>query len=107
MDKDSDNQKFGTPPKAGFAKLAPELLVEDLDLSLSFWRNLLGSEIAYQRPEQGFVYLERPEGAQIMLCKRSGNGETAALERPFGRGVMFQVHVKDVDSLYTSLVSTG
>ena len=107
MDNDLDHQKLGSPPKDGFAKLVPELLVEDLDISLSFWRDLLGFEIAYQRPEQGFVYLERVEGAQIMLCKRSGNWETAALERPFGRGVMFQVHVKDVDSLYTSFVSSG
>src|SRR3989344_8076404 len=107
MEANLDNQEYGTPPKAGFAKLVPELLVEDLDISLSFWRDLLGFEIVYQRPEQGLVYLERVEGAQIMLCKRSGNWETAALERPFGRGVMFQVHVKDVDSLYTSLVSTG
>jgi hypothetical protein len=54
---------------------------------------MLGFEIAYQRPEDGFVYLERPEGAQIMLCPRSGNWETAALERPHGRGVKFQVYV--------------
>ncbi|HEY4487527.1 MAG TPA: VOC family protein [Candidatus Paceibacterota bacterium] len=95
MDNDLDHQKLGSPPKDGFAKLVPELLVEDLDISLSFWRDLLGFEIAYQRPEQGFVYLERVEGAQIMLCKRSGNWETAALERPFegemvsGNGVRY------------------
>ena len=107
MDKDLDNLKLGSLPKAGFAKLVPELLVEDLDISLSFWRDLLGFEIAYQRPEQGFAYLERAEGAQIMLCKRSGNWETAAMERPFGRGVMFQVQVKNLDSLYASFVSSG
>ncbi len=54
---------------------------------------MLGFEIAYQRPEQGFAYLERPEGAQIMLCQRSGNWETP-LGRPFGRGVMFQIYVE-------------
>ena len=49
--------------------------------------------VAYQRPAEKFVYLERPEGIQIMLCERSGKWETAELERPFGRGVMFQLYV--------------
>src|SRR3989338_10722300 len=106
-DKILDAQEFGAPPKTGWAKLAPELLVEDLDISLSFWRDLLGFEIAYQRPEQGFVYLERVEGAQIMLCKRSGNWETAALEPPFGRGVMFQISVKNLAYLYAAVISSG
>ena len=65
----------GKPPRSGWARLVCELLVEDLAVSLTFWRRL-GFDIAYQRPEQGFVYLERPEGAQIMLCRRSGRWET-------------------------------
>jgi hypothetical protein len=59
----------------------------------------LGFSIAYQRPHEGFAYLERPEGAQIMMSERSGIWETAALERPFGRGVMFQILVADVDAV--------
>jgi hypothetical protein len=60
----------GAPPKSGWAKLIPELLASDLAESLGFWRDLLGFAIAYQRPEEAFVYLERPEGAQIMLSQR-------------------------------------
>ena len=63
-------------PKGGFARLVAELLVENLSESLYFWREALGFEIAYQRPEQKFAYLERPGGAQIMLCERSGRWET-------------------------------
>jgi catechol 2,3-dioxygenase-like lactoylglutathione lyase family enzyme len=83
----------GSPPRTGWAKLVPELLVSDIASSTAFWRDRLGFAIAYQRPEQSFVYLERPEGAQLMLCQRSGNWETASLHPPFGRGAMFQVYM--------------
>ena len=95
---------YGRPPKGGFAKLVAELLVEDLGESLYFWREALGFEIAYQRPQQEFVYLERPEGAQIMLCERSeGRWETAPMEKPYGRGVMFQVCLSAIDPIIDRL----
>lgn len=95
---------YGRPPKGGFAKLVSELLVEDLGESLYFWREALGFEIAYQRPEEKFVYLERPEGAQIMLCERSGGRwETAPMEKPYGRGVMFQVYLSSIDPIIERL----
>jgi catechol 2,3-dioxygenase-like lactoylglutathione lyase family enzyme len=58
----------------------PELLVSDIAASLEFSRDRLGFAIACQRPEPAFAYLERPQGAQTMLCQRSGNWETAPLE---------------------------
>src|SRR5437899_6923989 len=76
----SMDEDMGAPPRSGWARLVPELLVEDIAISLLFWRDRLGFAIAYQRPEERFVYLERPEGAQIMLSQRSGRWETAALE---------------------------
>ena len=82
------------PPLTGWARLAPELLVTDLAASLAFWSGLLGFRRAYAR--EGFVYLERSEGAQIMLCERDGTFETGPLLRPFGQGVMFQVYVDDL-----------
>ena len=97
----------GAPPERGWAKLVPELLVSDLAESLAFWRDLLGFAIAYQRPEEAFVYLERPEGAQIMLSQRSGKWETAPLDRPFGRGAMFQVYIANIDALQRSLEAAG
>jgi catechol 2,3-dioxygenase-like lactoylglutathione lyase family enzyme len=56
---------YGRPPKGGFAKLVSELFVEDLCESLYFWREALGFEIAYQRPEQKFAYLQRPEAQEL------------------------------------------
>ncbi|MSP83850.1 MAG: VOC family protein [Alphaproteobacteria bacterium] len=98
---------LGRPPRHGFARLVPELLVEDLGASLAFWRDILGFVIAYQRPEEGFAYVERPDGAQVMLCRRWGTWETGALERPFGRGVMFQIYIDDVAALIATLRSAG
>jgi len=100
-------EDYGTPPRAGWARLVCELLVEDLAVSRAFWEGVLGFGVAYQRPEQAFVYLERPDGAQIMLCQRSGNWETGALEPPYGRGVMFQVYVDDLQDIADALTRTG
>lgn len=86
--------------------LVSELLVEDIDASLAFWCDVLGFEAAYRRPTEGFAYLER-EGAQIMLCQRSGKWETGALDRPFGRGVMFQIYVSDLDAICSALSDAG
>lgn len=87
---------LGAPPRTGWADLVPELLVSDIAQSLGFWRDVLGFAIAYQRPDEGFAYLERPDGPQVMLHERCGVWETAPLERPFGRGVMFQVYVESL-----------
>ena len=98
---------LGGPPKTGWAKLVPELLVRDIGTSLEFWCDRLGFAIAYRRPEEAFAYLERPEGAQIMLSQRSGKWETAPLDRPYGRGAMFQVYVASIEPVQRSLETTG
>ena len=38
-----------------------------------------------------------------MLSQRSGKWETAALDRPYGRGAMFQVYVADIEPIQRSL----
>ena len=53
----------GARPKTGWAKLVPELLVSDIAASVEFWSHHLGLAIAYERPEETFAYLVRPEGA--------------------------------------------
>ena len=97
----------GAPPKTGWAKLVPELLVSDIAASVEFWRNHLGFAIAYERPEEAFAYLERPDGAQVMLSQRSGKWETASLDQPYGRGVMFQVYVASIEPVERSLEAAG
>jgi catechol 2,3-dioxygenase-like lactoylglutathione lyase family enzyme len=90
-----------------FAGLSPELLVSDLARSLAFWRDLCGFEVAYQRAEERFVYLDR-DGVQLML-EELGSSTRAwmkcDLERPFGRGINFQFRIGDVDRLAAKFVA--
>jgi catechol 2,3-dioxygenase-like lactoylglutathione lyase family enzyme len=77
--------------------MVSELHVNDLEMSLAFWRGVLGFEIAYQRPVERFVYLEHPEGHQIMLCQRHGRFETGPLDYPLGQGALFQIYLANID----------
>jgi len=97
---------FGAPPKTGWAKMVSELHVENLDASLAFWREILGFAIAFQRPAERFVYLEHPEGHQVMLCEKNGRFETGPLEPPLGRGVMFQLYFASIDRPLAAIAAT-
>jgi catechol 2,3-dioxygenase-like lactoylglutathione lyase family enzyme len=83
-------------------RLIPEFDVTDLDRSLAFYVELIGFGILYERPEERFAFLEL-DGAQLMLEEAAGPGRrfrTAPLERPFGRGVNFQIEVANIDALH-------
>ncbi len=89
--------------------MVPELLVSDLDASLRFWCGLCGFAVAYDRPEDGFAYLDRA-GRQVMLEEVMAPGRrwvTALLERPFGRGINLQITVDDVAPILASLDAAG
>lgn len=92
----------GDAPTGGFAPLVPELDVTDLEDSLAFWCGLLGFRIAYARPEAKFAYLER-QGAQVMLCEINGEWVTGQLQRPFGRGINFQIETDALDPILAAL----
>ena len=53
-----------------WARLVPEFLVTDIEKSLRFWRDLCGFTVLFDRPDEGFAYLDLG-GAQIMLDERS------------------------------------
>ncbi|MGY4303745.1 catechol 2,3-dioxygenase-like lactoylglutathione lyase family enzyme [Bradyrhizobium sp. USDA 4369] len=93
-------------PTGGFAPLVPELCVSDLERSTDFWCGILGFRIAYQRPEDLFVYIER-QGTQIMLMQYNGTWETGSLDPPFGRGINFQIMVDDVGPLLSALAQAS
>jgi catechol 2,3-dioxygenase-like lactoylglutathione lyase family enzyme len=88
------------------AALVPELLVTDLAASLDFWCRPCGFAIAYDRPEEGFAYLDRA-GCQVMLEQAVWPGGrrwvTGPLERPFGRGMNLQIEVDDVAPILARL----
>jgi catechol 2,3-dioxygenase-like lactoylglutathione lyase family enzyme len=82
-----------------------ELHVNDLEKSLSFWRDVLGFQAAFAREEERFVYLEHPEGHQIMLCQRHGRFETGPLDPPLGQGAMFQIYLADIGPVLHALTA--
>jgi|SRR5690606_18012117 len=94
-----------TQPTDQRAILVPELLCSDLEVSLSFYVEILGFEVLYDRAEAKFAYLSR-NGAELMLEQVSEPADderswlTASLETPYGRGVNFQIEVEDIDLLY-------
>jgi catechol 2,3-dioxygenase-like lactoylglutathione lyase family enzyme len=93
------------PPKTGWANFVTELHVTDLAASLTFWQGIIGFEIAFLREEERFVYLEHPEGQQIMLCQRHGRFETGPMEPPLGQGAMFQIYFSDISGILTNLAA--
>ncbi len=83
-------------------QIIPEFDVKNLEKSLNFYVNLIGFEIIYERKEDRFVFLQY-EKVQIMLQEINDEKkwETGVLEYPFGRGINFQIDIKDVDGLYS------
>lgn len=89
--------------------LVPELNITSLPASLAFWRDLLGFKVLYDRPEQGFAAIER-DGVEFMLeeydtgpAERLGIWDTGPREKPYGRGINFEMMVKDVGVLLAAL----
>lgn len=76
----------------------PELLVSNIEQSLSFYCGLLGFRIEYQRPEENFLFLSLEE-CQLML-EEGTKDQLAELTYPFGRGVNLSFGIKDVSKLY-------
>jgi catechol 2,3-dioxygenase-like lactoylglutathione lyase family enzyme len=96
---------LGAPPKTGWAKFVCELHVDDIEASLAFWRDVLGFSVAFRRPEERFVYLEHPQGHQIMLCQRNGRFETGPMTHPLGQGVMFQAYFETLAPFLAALAA--
>ncbi|MCZ8193802.1 MAG: bleomycin resistance protein [Brevundimonas sp.] len=86
--------------------LVPEVTCTDLQASLIFYRDALGFEVLYQRPEDGFAYLELGD-AQLMLEQGFAGWLTGPLERPFGRGINLQIEVLDARKLEARLKASG
>ena len=72
-------------PAGGFAPLVPELDVTDIDVSLRFWCDVLGFMVAYDRPDNGFAYLQWPgDGltAQVLVQVTLGQSHGRGPEGP-------------------------
>lgn len=90
-----------------WAALVPELICSDLAGSIRFYRDVLGFRIRFERPEDGFAYLEIGR-AQLMLERYSPESWlTGPLEPPFGRGVNFQIEVDALDPILDRICAAG
>jgi catechol 2,3-dioxygenase-like lactoylglutathione lyase family enzyme len=87
--------------------MVPELTVSDFATSLHFYVEILGFELMNQRKDPPFAYLSIGD-AQLMIEQYHAEGwKTGALERPFGRGVNFQIEVDDIKPIVSSLKLNG
>jgi catechol 2,3-dioxygenase-like lactoylglutathione lyase family enzyme len=102
-----DRAEFGSTPKGGWSRMVCELHVTDLAASLAFWRDLIGFEIAYQRPAERFVYFEHEAGQQLMLCQRNGRFETGSMEQPLGQGMMMQLYLDSIAAPLAAVQAKG
>jgi catechol 2,3-dioxygenase-like lactoylglutathione lyase family enzyme len=91
-------------PDFAWARLVPELLVTDIKRSLGFWRDVCGFAVLFDRPDEGFAYLDLG-GAQIMLDEigQTRDWVAAPLETPFGRGMNLQIRVPAIEPILAAL----
>ena len=80
----------------------PEFLVSNIEQSRSFYCDLLGFRIEYERPEENFLFLSL-EDCQLML-EEGPKDQLAELTYPFGRGVNLSFGIKDVPKLHQKLL---
>lgn len=85
-----------------FNKLIPEFNVSNFELSLKFYTEILKFKIEYNREESKFAFLSF-QGSQIMIEQTNNKWKTGSLEHPFGRGINFQIEVKNIDTIIKSL----
>lgn len=96
----------GSPP-AHWASLMAEMMVTDYPKTLAFWTGPAGFTVAFTRPAQKLACLVHPDGAQIMIYQRDGDWETGVMEPPYGRGMVVQVYVADVDKAAQAMGAAG
>jgi catechol 2,3-dioxygenase-like lactoylglutathione lyase family enzyme len=83
--------------------LVPELIISDLATSLRFWCDLIGFRVLYERPAEGFAYLER-ERAEVMLeALGDRSWAVGTLARPFGRGINLQIEATSLTPMLEAL----
>lgn len=90
--------------------LVPELAVSDWLTSRTFYCDLIGFEVAYERPEEGFSFLTLGE-AQLMIDQigvgRTFDVDDGPIERPFGRGLNIQILVRNLEPILERLARAG
>lgn len=87
-----------------FNALVPELYVLDFQKSLSFYTQILGFTLEYQRENPRFAFLSY-QGSQLMIQQEDDNEDwhNGKPEYPFGRGINFQIRTDDAQQVSEKL----
>ena len=86
--------------------MVPELSVTDVADSLVFYQ-AIGFSVRFRRVDPHFAYIELGH-AQLMLEELTDSSWiTSPSNRPFGRGVNFQIEVEEVENLSRRLANDG
>jgi catechol 2,3-dioxygenase-like lactoylglutathione lyase family enzyme len=86
-------------------QMIPEFDVLNLGETLHFYVDLIGFKVVYDRPEDKFAFIEM-EDVQFMVQEidpTSNKWDTGTLDYPLGRGINFQIDVKNIDEIYNKL----
>ncbi|MGV6981748.1 VOC family protein [Bacillus pumilus] len=89
--------------KMRFNALIPELSVTAIEKSKWFYIELLGFKLEYEREDDKFIFVSLEEETQMMLEEINGHWDTGELKHPFGRGINFQIDIKDVQPVIDRL----
>ena len=81
-----------------FNKLIPERSVSNIKKSTEFYIEVLGFKKEYERQADKFVFLSY-FGSQIMLEEINNHWSVGKLERPFGRGINFQIETNEIEKI--------
>ncbi len=88
-----------------FNPILPELYVTDFKKSLHFYTETIGFKVEYSRENPLFAFLSY-EGTQIMIQQLDPKEDheyiTGKFEYPFGRGINFQIDVKNIEQINNS-----
>ena len=88
-------------------KLTPNIMVEDVNRALQFYRETLGFEIVATVPDEGqfdWAMLKR-DGVEIMFQSRASlGGEIPVLQqREIGGALTFYMNIEGIKELYADL----
>lgn len=88
--------------------LVPELLVTDFARSLTFWRDLIGFAVLYDRPAERFAMLRLGTAAVMLEQRQAGARQwmTGELAVPYGRGLNLQITVPAVQPILDRLAAS-
>jgi catechol 2,3-dioxygenase-like lactoylglutathione lyase family enzyme len=83
--------------------LVPELIVENYEISRSFYQNVFGFGLLFERSENRFGYFDL-NGAQVMLLE-DANIPVYQMNRPGpkGKGLHFQIELPSISAILQRL----